>query len=178
MTVMSIRAKYAELGPTAYYRDHGSTYRNPHEPIIRRAIPIAVERWALDLANVLDFACGSGEATLILRAIGAASVDGVDPYTGVAYLARTGQATQPFTFDDVAAGALAGRRYSLIVCSFALHLVEESRLPLLAHQLATISSSLLVLSPNKHPEVITHWPLHEEFVYERVHIRHHRSEHA
>src|SRR5260221_3867131 len=112
----AIRSAYEEYGPEEYYRRFGAEYRNPHEDELREVIRSSVERNALDLRHVLDLACGSGEATRVLLALGAADVDGVDPYTAAAYLAGTGRAAEEFSFEDVAAGALAGRRYSLTVC--------------------------------------------------------------
>src|SRR5437763_911706 len=82
--------------------------------------------WGLDLTRVLDLACGSGEATLALRELGAGTIDGVDPYTGAAYQARTGQPAEELSFEAIAGGALDGRHYNLVVCSYALHLLEPS----------------------------------------------------
>jgi hypothetical protein len=122
---------------------------------------------------VLDLAAGSGEVTLALRELGAARVDGVDPFTFGAYLSRTGQPAERLTFEDVAAGALAGRHYSLVVCSFALHLLEPSRLPAVCQQLSMVSDALLVLTPHKRPVIRREWgwDLVGEVVVERVRAR-------
>lgn len=175
----SIRGEYERHGADAYYRTRGADYRNPHEPHVRASLAVAVERWNLDLTNVLDLAAGSGEVTLALRELGAAAVHGVDPYTAAAYESRTGQAAEPLTFADVAGGGLAGRSYSLIVCSFALHLCETSRLPVLAQQLSQIAPALLVLSPHKRPVLREEWGwgLAEETVLDRVRSRLYRSTH-
>lgn len=171
--VRPIRAEYERLGVERFYTQHGAEYVNLHEDVLRDVLRSAVERWSPDLSRVLDLACGSGEATLALRPLGAGRIDGVDPYTGAAYLSRTGQVAEALTFEDVAAGALAGRRYSLIVCSFALHLVEPSRLPLVAYQLSQVSPALLLLTPHKRPVLRRDWGwrLHGEFVQERVRAR-------
>jgi len=169
----SIRGQYERLGVKTFYRRHGAEYTNPHEPVLRDVLRMAVERWRLDLSHVLDLAAGSGEATLILRDLGAAQIDGVDPYTGEAYQARAGQPAEPLSFEDVAAGALAGRRYSLIVCSFALHLAEPSRLPMIAYQLSLVAPALLILTPHKRPVIRPEWGwrLEGEFVEQRVRAR-------
>ncbi|MBZ0307118.1 MAG: class I SAM-dependent methyltransferase [Anaerolineae bacterium] len=167
----SIRAEYETHGVTEFYEQHGSTYRNPHEPTIREVIRQAVKRWSLELSSVLDLACGSGEVTLALRELGITSVQGIDPYTYTAYEERTGQAAERHTFEDIAAGVLEGRQYSLIICSFALHLVEESRLPVLAYQLSLIAPALLILTPHKRPTIKQAWTLHDEFVLDRVRAR-------
>src|SRR5215217_6986872 len=132
----AIRAAYERYGVQGYYARFGATYRNPHEYAIRSALHAAVARWRIPLDRVLDLACGSGEATLAIEELGANTVDGVDPYTYAAYAERTGRAAERLTFEQIAAGALAGRRYDTIVCSFALHLVEPSWLPALALQIS------------------------------------------
>jgi SAM-dependent methyltransferase len=174
---MSIRAAYERHGPSEYYRQHGASYRNPHELRVRSALHAAVKTWALDMGHVLDLACGSGEATLALWEAGAARVDGVDPYTATAYQERTGQAAETLTFEAVAAGALEGRRYSLIVCSYALHLLEASRLPQVAYQLSRLAPALLVLTPHKRPHLreAWGWRLAGEQVVERVRARYYNN---
>ncbi len=169
----AIRLRYEELGAEAYYALFGSEYRNPHEHVITEVLREAVSRWHLDLTHALDLACGSGEVTLVLRELGAKQIDGIDPFTGEAYRARTGQQAETFNFEQIAAGVLAGRRYSLIVCSFAMHLIEESWLPSLLFQLGEISDSLLILTPHKRPELKAEWgwALNDEFVFERVRAR-------
>ena len=169
----ALRLQYEKYGARGYYQKHGAEYRNPHEDTIAQVLREVVPRWRLDLAHALDLACGSGEATLVLRELGATQVDGIDPYTGAAYLARTGQAAEPFDFAAIAAGALRGRRYSLIVCSFALHLAEASRLPLLAYELAQRAPHLLMLTPHKRPTLKSEWgwQLRAETLIERVRAR-------
>ena len=175
----AIRHEYEKHGAAAYYGRFGAAYRNPHEPQVGRSLKYAVETWRLDLSRVLDLAAGSGEATLALRELGVPpeNIDGVDPFTGAAYLARTGRGAERFTFEEVAAGVLAVRRYSLIVCSFALHLCEPSRLPAVAWQLGLIADSLLVLTPHKRPHLRAEWgwELTGEQVIERVRSRCYRK---
>lgn len=169
----ALRPAYERYGVAGFYQRHGASYRNPHEPIIARLIAQAVAHWQLPLGRVLDLACGSGEATLALRGLGAGAIDALDPYTYAAYLERTGQPAEPISFEQVAAGALAGRRYDLIVCSFALHLAEPSRLPALAIQLSLLAGRLLVLTPHKRPQIRAEWgwqPL-GELLAERVRAR-------
>ena len=169
----SIRQQYETHGARGYYERSGADYRNPHEEAIGNVLRDIIARWPLDLTRVLDLACGSGEATLVLRELGAGTIDGVDPFTGAAYLARTGQEAEAFDFAAIEAGALAGRQYSLIVCSFALHLTEASRLPTLAYRLAEIAPRLLILTPHKRPLLKTEWGwrLEQETVSERVRAR-------
>ncbi|HSZ59713.1 MAG TPA: class I SAM-dependent methyltransferase [Tepidisphaeraceae bacterium] len=169
----AIRHEYESHGVDAFYRDRGRDYRNPHEPQIQRSLAIAVRDWPLDLTRVLDLAAGSGEVTLVLRSLGAGSIDAIDPFTFEAYEQRTGQPAGRETFEQIADGALSGRSYRLIVCSYALHLLEESRLPRLAWQLSRISPSLLLLTPHKRPvlRAAWGWKLKQEIVVDRVRSR-------
>jgi SAM-dependent methyltransferase len=173
----AIRHEYESLGVGNFYRSKGSAYRNPHEPQIVRSLEVAVREWCLDLARVLDLAAGSGEATFALRALGAGTIEGIDPFTFEAYRERTGQVAGRETFEQIAAGALARRHYTLIVCSFAMHLVEPSRLPRLAMQLSLIGDRLLILTPHKRPQIRSEWGwlVEGERVVQRVRSRLYRS---
>ena len=145
--------------------------------MIERVLRAAVTTWSPDLSRVLDLTCGSGEVTLVMRSLGAGTVWGIDPFTADAYRERTGAGAERLTFEDIAAGALAGRRYNLIVCSFALHLVEPSRLPALTYQLSRVADSLLILTPHKRPVLKPAWGWRPigEMVIERVRARYYRS---
>lgn len=169
----AIRHEYQAAGVEGFYRRRGSAYRNPHEPQIGRSLEIAARDWRLDLTHVLDLAAGSGEVTLALREVGATSIDGIDPYTHAAYEQRTRTPATRETFEQIAAGGLAGKHYTLIVCSFALHLVEPSRLPRLAFELSRIGQSLLILTPHKRPHLDPRWgwSLEREMVLHRVRTR-------
>ena len=174
MSQDSIRKRYERYGAEPYYRQFGAQYRNPHELAVRRAVQEAVAAWGLNLTRVLDLACGSGEVTLALRDdLGATAIEGLDPYTGAAYQARTGQPAEALTFEAIAGGALDGRRYSLVVCSYALHLVSPSRLPRLAYQLSRVAGALLVLTPHKRPHLRPEWgwALAGDMVVDRVRAR-------
>lgn len=173
---VAIRWLYEQLGVENYYAQFGADYRNPHEPIIAEVLRDAVSRWSLDLSHVLDLACGSGEITLALRQLGAGQIDGADPFTAEAYLARTGQRAESVSFEQVASGAFDGRQYSLVACSFAMHLIDESWLPALMFQLARISDCVLIVTPHKRPEIKAEWgwTLEGEFVIEKVRARFYR----
>jgi SAM-dependent methyltransferase len=165
-----VRGGYIELGVEGYYTAHAADYRNPHEPAIAACLGLMVQRRKPNLDRVLDLACGSGEATLALLALGARRVDGLDPHTGPAYRARVGEPAEPISFEQIAGGALIGRRWSLVVCSFALHLLPASRLAGTLTQLALCAPELWVITPHKRPALreAWGWRLADELVVERV----------
>ena len=172
----AVRHGYERDGVAGFYLRHAEDYRNPHEFSIRQLVEHAVRGWAMNVENVLDLAAGSGEITLALRdmpeALGG-KIHGIDTLTYRAYEARTGQPAGRESFEDIAAGALRGQRYSLIVCSFAMHLLEPSRLPMLALELSEISPALLILTPHKRPVLQNGWGwrLTHETVEQRVRAR-------
>lgn len=153
-----VRDEYAAHpeGADGWYRDHGATYRNPHEDAVGEVLALAVTWWPTAFAGrVLDLSCGSGEATLALRAAGviAQDIDACDPYTAEAFQARVGRPIEPWSFTDIADGALVGRAYSAVVCSYALHLCEPSWLPKVCHALALAAPALIIVTPHKRPEI-------------------------
>ncbi|WP_019502348.1 class I SAM-dependent methyltransferase [Pseudanabaena sp. PCC 6802] len=152
-----IRQQYEQHSVRGFYEQFGAEYRNPHESAIVALVTSAVERWQLNCDRVLDLACGSGEVTLALRGSGYANITGIDPYTYAAYQHRTGLEAETYSFEDIAAGMLSDRYYSLIVCSFALHLIPSSWLPLVVYQLRQIAHSLVVITPNKSPQLKPEW---------------------
>src|ERR1017187_9783823 len=111
----SITPAYATYGVEGYYRNHA--YRNPH---IARVQALMLEYLPkLDVSNVLDLACGSGEVTEMLNYT--SNITGCDPFTGFDYIKRTGRPCLPYSFEQIVQLGLP-EKYSLIVCSYALHL--------------------------------------------------------
>lgn len=153
-----VRDEYADHpeGADGWYRDHGNEYANPHEPAVAAALSFAVATWPGVFAGpILDFCCGSGEVTRSLLGLGYGlpTITACDPYTGEAYARRCGNDALQFSFGDIADGALAARSFSAVVCSYALHLCEESRLAHVCWALRDITSNLVVITPHKRPEI-------------------------
>ncbi|KAI3603083.1 hypothetical protein WG66_014943 [Moniliophthora roreri] len=142
-----------------------------------------------------------------------------DPYTSAAFVERTGLPCSSFSFHDIAEGSLPGdvsyifpsqapegqmQRaddvdsssgmpvVEMVVCSFALHLVESpSELFSLLWELSTKARWLVVLAPHKKPEIKEGWGWSKwnvdtwseasmndhagEILHERVHCRAYRS---
>ena len=177
MPEQAIRKEYEQQGVRGFYEQFGDIYRNPHEEAIRTALNDGLSRWQVDLSHVLDLACGSGEVTLALQELGCTSIDGIDPYTAEAYQARTGRQAELLTFEQIAEGALEDRRYSLIVCSYALHLLPVSCLPVVTYQLQRLAPTLIILTPHKRPQLreAWGWRLEDEIVVVRVRARLYRA---
>lgn len=97
-----------------------------------------------------------------------------DPYTAPAFRAATGlPAAAPWSFEDVQGGCLPASGYDLVICSFAMHLLDPSRLFATLNALARAARWLLILSPHKRPPVggESGWRLAVELVEQRVHAR-------
>ncbi|KIO29370.1 hypothetical protein M407DRAFT_242612, partial [Tulasnella calospora MUT 4182] len=101
-----------------------------------------------------------------------------DPYTVQAYRDRTGLTCYPLSFEDLASGIMPrgsseeptedGERQEeqdtgdtilhMVICSFALHLVESpSQLFALLWELTTKAKWLIIISPHKKPEIKDTW---------------------
>lgn len=165
----SIRGAYASLGVERFYRERGDAYANPHAAVVHELIALCVSEWSLDVTRVLDLAAGAGEATQALLRCGAGEICAVDPFTVDAYRRATGRECRALSFAQIEGGAMAGERFSLVVCSFALHLVERSRLPGVCLALAMLAPTLLVITPHKRPQLRDAWGF--RLAGERLHRR-------
>lgn len=165
-----IRSKYKEYGVKNFYQWHSEQYKNPHEPIIRKSIKWIVENWEVDFSRILDMACGKGEITKILLELGYDNIDAVDAYTCKFYTLETGRKCNTISFENIINGDLDGNHYTTIICSFALHLLDPSKLPTLAYKLTQICDHLLIISPHKRPQLREDWgwELENEAVIDRV----------
>lgn len=147
----SIRDKYSQLGVDNYYKIYGNEYVNPHLEQLTSSISIVKDFWKLDLSNSLDLCAGSGEITSLLDCS-----EGCDPYTYESYIKNTGKPCMRYSFDDIMQGKL-DKEYNTIICSYALHLADKSKLPQIIYQLSRICNSFLLISPNKKPDIKEEW---------------------
>jgi len=173
----SIRQYYVDLGVKTYYQEHGSEYQNPHETRVKNVLNEILTNWQLDTTKVLDLACGSGEVTLALMEKNIKNIEGIDPYTYEAFEKRTKMKCKPYMFEDIVKGKLSDSRYSLIVCSYAMHLASDEILPVLCIQLSLIAKQLVIITPHKKPEIESAWgwELQDEIVLDRTRARFYKS---
>jgi hypothetical protein len=176
-----VRDDYADhpLGAPGWYRDHGSTYRNPHDDavaaMVERSITTHPELYE---ATVLDLAAGSGEVSQVLLTYGFDTL-ACDPFTTDAFMRRLDRPCEPWSFEDIAHGALVDRTFSAVICSYALHLCEPSWLPVVCAQLALATDHLVIITPHKRPMINESWGWHLDDEHRdagyRVRLRHYSS---
>ena len=159
-------------GVASHYDQHGLDYRNPHEPKIVPLLETAIRDIKPDCSHVLDLAAGSGEITRAL-APHAARITAMDPFTYENYTRRTGLPCERLTFEAIATGAIEGRSFSLVVCSFAMHLCPISMLPALCEALSRTAGQMIIITPHKRPMIKAAWGWVQshELVSERVRCR-------
>lgn len=65
------------------------------------------------------------------------------------------------------------KKYDTIIYCFALHLLEESKLPIFLYKLTQISNQLLIISPHKKPIIKNEWGwlIQDETIIDKVRIR-------
>lgn len=167
----SIRSKYQQYGVDKYYQYHSNEYKNPHI----KQIQYSLDKIKVDLSSVLDLSCGGGEVTSYLVKKGYNNIIGSDPYTCDLYKKNTNKKCLKLSFDDILSGKL-DKKFSTIICSFALHLCKESKINTLLYQLSSICDYLVVISPNKKPNIDkSYFELVENFEIERVKTRVYKS---
>lgn len=166
----SVRAGYQELGIEDYYKKHNEDYTNHHYNSIKYLLKEYLKAHNIG-KDILDLCCGSGEVTRILSEVGEYNIDGLDPYTGPAYKKNTGKDCLIHDFKDIVNGAIENERYDTVICSFAMHLCEESMLNNLLYQLSRITNKLIILTPHKRPEIKNWFKLEDEILYNKVKLR-------
>lgn len=149
---MQIRNQYSQFGVEKFYQDNAETYENPHEPIIHAHLNSCIRDKSLKNGRILDLCCGTGQVTKLLQKNGFRNIEGIDPFTNLEYQKRTGCVAYNFDFKYIATKGLP-KQYDTIICSFALHLCPESLLPQVLWQLGESCKTLIILSPNKKPEI-------------------------
>lgn len=138
------------MGVEEYYTLYGAEYANPHFPQVRELLVRDAPH--IDYSHTLDFCCGGGEVSLVLKELGYDASQGCDPFTGKLYEANLGKPCLPWSFQDVVEGKLKGQ-YSSVICSFAMHLCPAKQLYPLVFNLFQCAPQLVILTPHKRPEL-------------------------
>ncbi len=180
-----MRKAYDKYGVVGYYTLYGSVYENKHESAIKKIMKFIKEKFPVELCNsenihVLDLACGNGIIfnELINNNIALSeNIDACDPYTFKAFEKNCIKSAFKWSFEDIINGILDNLSYDLVICSFALHLLDVSKLFICCYQLALKSNYLLILTPHKKPEIKVNmgWEIIFEIVKERIHIKLYKS---
>jgi SAM-dependent methyltransferase len=150
------RKKYSQGVPEYYTKC--SRYSNPHsikfDGLIKKLLlwlPYNLYEKSKE-TPVLDLACGSGEVTKVLVANGIGNVVGLDPFLAEQFASETGKSVFNNSFEDICRGVVPlAANYSIVICSYALHLCGDSLLPLLLDSLKNITSYLCVITPHGLP---------------------------
>ena len=162
---MNVRKGYESLGIDGFYQENRDTYQNPHYESIKYLMEYAQCNWNLG-NKMIDLCCGSGEVS---KNITCGEVIGVDPYTYDLYIRETGNTVYHLSFRDIVIGKLSKQcnQCDTIICSYALHLCEESMLPVLLWQLGMIARKLIIITPHKRPDCdgISGWSLADQRKY-------------
>ena len=148
-----IRHNYQVYGVEDFYKKVGSEYKNPHLDDIKESIIEINNKNVVDFSNVLDLGAGTGEITSILKELGYEQIIGSDPYLYNEYMRKTGKKCYKYSFEDIQKGKLDNKKYSTIVCSYAMHLPKQSIIPTLLWKLSLISKYLIIISPNNNPVI-------------------------
>jgi hypothetical protein len=150
-----IRKNYEIMGVEDFYNKIGGEYKNPHIDDIEKCIKKCIGLGFDEFDKTLDLASGTGEITTILNELGYNNIDiiGCDPYLYREYTQKTKNTCLNYSFEDIQKGSLSGYEFDTIICSYGLHLADDSILAELFWNLSLISKILIIISPNNRPEV-------------------------
>lgn len=151
---MGFGQEYQKHGIDSFYTKIGEDYYNPHEKDIKTLITAIYE----PNLTYLDLGAGDGIVSQALIEAGCLNVEGCEPYLFDLYKKRTNKNCLKLTFEDISKGLLT-KKYDVIICSYAMHLLDESFLPNLLYYLSQSANQLIILSPHKRPKIESYWSL-------------------
>ena len=158
----SIRNEYSKLGIDEFYKLNEFSYENPHYNEIKKLIT------SITIPNeysILDLCSGNGEITTCLNN---ENILGCDPYLYKSYEQHTNKKCLTYDFKQIAKGSLSIYHFDVIICSFALHLCPNSLLNNVLYQLSLVSNYLIIITPNKKPDIDLYWEQIYENKFNRV----------
>lgn len=173
---LEVRNQYTLYGsPDEYYKQEKEHYNNPHFEVVKKLL------LQLNLKpttqSVIDLCCGNGEVTSVLSELyPSTTFTGVDPYLNEVYERKQKRDCLKLSFKDLATDFESFPKTDVIVCSFALHLCPIDLLPTILFNLASKSKYLIILTPNKKPDIHQFWELVETQKEERVTMKIYRSQ--
>jgi len=170
----SVRGNYSKYGVDRYYQEFGYEYINPHFNYIKILINKLIIENIVDLTKVLDLSSGNGEVTDILTNNGVNNIEACDPYLCDNYRNNFNYRCFDCSFDDIFNGKL-NDKYSVIFCSYALHLSDNSKLPNILWNLSLITDHLVILSPNNKPVINNGFDLIYSDRYKKSRIKVYKS---
>ena len=173
---LEVRNQYKRYGSSdEYYKQEKENYYNPHFEVVKKLLlQLKLEPTT---QSVIDLCCGNGEVTSVLSEIYPSVIfTGVDPYMNEVYKRKQKRNCLKLSFKDLATDFEGFLETDVIVCSFALHLCPTDLLPTILFNLASKSKYLVILTPNKKPDIHQFWKLVETQKEERVTMKIYRSQ--
>ena len=151
---MGFGQEYQKQGIKEFYNSIGVDYHNPHNADIVKLIKSIYE----PNLRYLDLAAGDGIVSQTLLELGCTQIEGCEPFLTDTYIKKTKLNCLNYSFEDIAKGKMQ-KQFDVIICSYAMHLVNISYLPNLLYQLSLNSEKLIILTPHKRPDINNFWKL-------------------
>lgn len=161
-----IRNNYTLLGVDTYYEQNYTNYVNPHLNSVHKSLDYILDN--TKITNFLDLSCGNGEVSEYLLNKGISDFEGSDPYFYDVYKLKFKKNCYNLRFENIALEGL--KKYETIISSYALHLCPKTYLNQLLYQLSISCKQLIIISPNKFPEISNYFKLENKHKIDKTHI--------
>jgi 2-polyprenyl-3-methyl-5-hydroxy-6-metoxy-1,4-benzoquinol methylase len=165
---LKIRNKYEEHGVDGYYSHYKDSYVNPHYEDVKTSLDWVNTQFAI--GNFLDLGCGNGEVSLYLEQKGLNDFEGCDPHFSDIYEKKTGRKCYTMSFEEIAIKGLPNI-YNTIICSYSIHLCDKSYFKQLLFQLGEACEHLVIIGPNKNPQIDSVFQLDDMRDFGKVNCR-------
>lgn len=149
MNQSSVTEQYRDIGVNQYYSQFSETYENPHEKFVVKCLESTFNpEWK----SVLDLACGNGLVSKwVHRNHNANLIVGCDKFMSERYKKETGFDCYDLTFEEMTQDVTSiQKQFDVVICSYAIDLLDKSYIGALAWQLATIAKNVILIRPNNH----------------------------
>ena len=143
--MLKVYDMYQKHGVDDYYKKYSNDYYNPHQDKIKDLFIKHLQPLISRNDTILDIACGDGLISRIVNEYcycNLNNIDGTDPFFNNMYV------KMKLSFEDIAMGKL-NKKYSIVICCYAFHLIKDSWKYDFLTQLALVTDTFIIITPSK-----------------------------
>lgn len=154
---------YEKHGVSGYYSSHAADYDNPHKSSVAQLLNMV----HVSGETGIDLCCGNGLITMLLPHI---NWLGVDPFMNDQYEKATGKKCIKSPIKDIISGRTSLPMCDVVVCSYAIDIIEQSYLQPMMFVLSNVSNTFITIRPNKKEIQNNAWSLTEKIKVRKTYL--------